>query len=284
MIRRANTVSFLVSAGAFFLFLIDKKLPVPTAKQIEKTMARINDSLYACRYETSNADYKIFLSTLEDNPARYEQYRIDSSGWDKISFYQEPLRDYYYRHPAFANYPLVNVSYDGAIAYCKWLTDVYNSDRGRKFEKVLFTLPDTTQWITAATGSWVKGARYPWGNHEPRDENGKYRCNIKHFNESMIIEDSLGNPMIKSGEWNSMFYHGDGGRSFYTVPVISYEPNGFGLYNICGNVAEMTIEKGMAKGGGWNNFAGDIRIQNIRRYDGIWPDIGFRVFMKIINR
>ena len=38
-----------------------------------------------------------------------------------------------------------------------------------------------------------------------------------------------------------------------TAPVNSYTKNYFGLYNLIGNVAEMTSEKGICKGGTWNN-------------------------------
>ena len=54
-------------------------------------------------------------------------------------------------------------------------------------------------------------------------------------------------------------------------------PNDFGLYNVCGNVAEMVAERGIAYGGSYLDPGYDIRIDSEKRYDGPSPLIGFRV-------
>ena len=46
---------------------------------------------------------------------------------------------------------------------------------------------------------------------------------------------------------------------FLTAPVTSYSPNEFNLYNMSGNVAELTAD-GVAMGGHWNSTGYDIRI------------------------
>ena len=73
-------------------------------------------------------------------------------------------------------------------------------------------------------------------------------------------------------------------QSFITVQVKSYYPNSFGLYNMCGNVAEMISEKGIAKGGSYLESAYNVRIASEKIYTQPQADIGFRVAMKIIEK
>ncbi len=99
-----------------------------------------------------------------------------------------------------AGHPVVHVSWQDADAYCRW-------SRTR--------LPTEAEWEFAARGG-LDGQRYPWGNELHPD--GAHRCNIWQgsFPDRNTLEDG----------W------------FATAPVDAFEPNGFGLYNVCGNVWE----------------------------------------------
>ena len=71
-----------------------------------------------------------------------------------------------------------------------------------------------------------------------------------------------------------------------TAPVKSYFPNGYGLYNMSGNVAEMLIEKPRTNGRSWNSGGIDVKIDAEDEYEGFEggsPYIGFRYFMEIIE-
>ncbi|MBC8234001.1 formylglycine-generating enzyme family protein [bacterium] len=72
-------------------------------------------------------------------------------------------------------------------------------------------LPTEAEWEKAARGGLV-GKKYPWGDEAP-DAGGKYRANFDPGN-----------------------YTEDGYR--YCAPVGSFPPNGYGLYNMAGNVWE----------------------------------------------
>ncbi|AYB35619.1 hypothetical protein D4L85_19235 [Chryseolinea soli] len=67
-------------------------------------------------------------------------------------------------------------------------------------------------------------------------------------------------------------------------PVKSYFPNDIGLYDVVGNVAEMTNEEGKACGGSWNHPPEESTIKSINAYQGPGDDIGFRVFMEVLTK
>jgi formylglycine-generating enzyme required for sulfatase activity len=67
------------------------------------------------------------------------------------------------------------------------------------------------------------------------------------------------------------------------APVQAYFPNDIGLYDVVGNVAEMTVEKGKACGGSWNHPPEESTIRSINEYAGPDSRIGFRPFMEVIE-
>jgi formylglycine-generating enzyme required for sulfatase activity len=63
------------------------------------------------------------------------------------------------------NYPVVDVTWDDALAYCRWL---------EKYTMISVTLPSEAEWEKAARGA--DGRCYPWGNRPPTEE----LCNFHH--------------------------------------------------------------------------------------------------------
>jgi len=251
-----------------------------TAKSIQETMVKVTDELYACKYEVSNLEYRNFLDYLKVKDASLaEKYKVDTTKWISQLRYQEPMAMYYHRHPAYNDYPVVGISYEAALAYCKWLTEQYNADPKRKFFKVEFTLPSEEQWMKAAGGGNDK-ALYAWGGYYMRKKTGEYLCNFRHIGDAFIVADSLGNPTFSNNAIEKVA-SGLNDNMFYTASVKSFWPNKIGIYNACGNVAEMTKEKGLTKGGSWNSFGGDVTIQSKRSYNEPSAEVGFRVFMRV---
>ncbi len=52
-----------------------------------------------------------------------------ASSFSKLEKMQ-PMVEYYYQHPAYGNYPVVNVSKDQMQGYCNWLSDILNENLG----------------------------------------------------------------------------------------------------------------------------------------------------------
>jgi formylglycine-generating enzyme required for sulfatase activity len=243
-------------------------------KDFKKEYAKINEDLYVSKYEVSNMQYRKFLSDLmnSNQSSIYQICLPDTLCWRNPSNYNEPFTQYYFRHGSYDNYPVVGISHEAANQYCTWLTQKYNQDPKRKFQKVSFKLLTKEEWIFAARDSDTSKV-YTWGTGFIQNNRKQFLCNFKH---TSFIYDST---TKKLNEVPNSDNH-----SFITVPVKSYYPNSFGLYNMCGNVAEMTSENGIAKGGSYLEPAYNVRIASEKNYAKPQADIGFRVAMKIIEK
>lgn len=138
--------------------------------------------------------------------------------------YNEPLFDQYFWHNAYKDYPVVGVTWDQARAYCNFrskLKSDYNESLKKKKQKPMqFRLPTEAEWEYAARGG-LENATYPWGGPYLQDDRGCYLANFKP-KRGNYIEDE------KKGTYT------------YTAPVKKFAKNGFGLYDMAGNVAEWT--------------------------------------------
>jgi formylglycine-generating enzyme required for sulfatase activity len=122
----------------------------------------------------------------------------------------------YFWNTAYDNYPVVGVTWSQAKAFSVWRTQIFHSwlqANGDLFVND-FRLPTESEWERGARGD-LDNMQYPWGGPYIRNASGCFLANFK--------------PMRGR-------YFEDGG--FYTVKVYSYNPNGFGLYCMAGNVAE----------------------------------------------
>lgn len=280
--------SIILSSFAIVSFNPDIKkkenIPEFSIKDIDKSVIQISDSLYAGKYEVSNLQYRFWGNDIIKNNQTdlMNIFLPDTLNWLDKSSYYEPLVEYYFRHPAYQDYPVVNISYEATEKYCEWLTEKYNADPKRHFNKVLFRLPTATEWETAAKGG-SEYSRYPWGDRLIQE--GKVMCNYMGIGDECINLDTLKNELIIHKIGSNPGIAGNlNDDADITAPVNSYEPNKFGLYNVCGNVAEMISEKGISRGGGWKSTGGDVRIKSVAAYTKSACDLGFRYFMEIIEK
>ena len=155
---------------------------------------------------------ELYLRNLDWKKIEYKGKSIfpNTQVWntDFPMSYNQPMRDYYFVHPAYDNYPIVGVTWVQAKAFSVWRTQLLNSwlvAMGDLFVND-FRLPTEAEWERASRGD-LSMSQYPWGGPYIRNEAGCFLGNFK--------------PMRGR-------YFEDGG--FHTVKVFSYNPNGWGLY------------------------------------------------------
>jgi len=192
------------------------------------------DGFWMDRYTVTNAEFRRFVEltgyiTVTESPPdaadypgakaemlvpasvvfRKPSHRVDLGNhfnwWDYV-----PGADW--RHPEGpgsslkdrAKHPVVHIVYDDAIAYAQWA--------GKE-------LPTEAEWEFAARGG-LDGATYAWGEEfTPRDRH-------------------LANTWQGEFPWQNLVT--DGWER--TAPIGSYPPNGYGLYDMIGNVWEWTTD------------------------------------------
>ena len=190
------------------------------------------DGFWIDRYPVTNAEFERFVSatryvTFAERPPNHAMYpEADPSLLvpGSLVFRKPPgpvgLRDYRawweyvlgasWRHPegldstldGLGDHPVVHVTYEDACAYAAWA--------GK-------TLPTEAEWEFSARGG-LEGASYAWGE-EPTPE-GRIMANIWQGRFP----------------WENLKVDGYEGTS----PVGAFPANGYGLYDMIGNVWEWT--------------------------------------------
>jgi len=188
--------------------------------------------------------------------AAYETSNAQYARFLKATGHQAPLywEDKNLNAP---NQPVVGVTWKDAVAYTQWLTQTSGMPH---------RLPTEQEWEAAARGG-LTGQPFPWGGEAP-DAGRVFRAN---FRNDRTARDGF----------------------LFSAPVGSFPPNGYGLYDMAGNVAEWCLDQyvpaasgpfkpgllRLLKGGSWFSQARDLR--GAARQSAV-PDyadgyIGFRV-------
>ncbi|MBL7811823.1 MAG: SUMF1/EgtB/PvdO family nonheme iron enzyme [Bacteroidetes bacterium] len=257
------------------------------AKLIDKEMAWADTGLYAGITEVSNQWYQTFLAASAQS-----RFAPADSLWLQKDPYLYHL--HYSRCAAFVNHPVVNISREGAEAYCRWLTQTYLADPARKHKKVVFRLPTAGEWATAAHGNRT-GSTYPWGGPYARNSRGCWLANHHPMPDAFVKPDTQSANFYRTilPHDSSRSRSADGAE--FTCPVRSYFPNDFGLYCLSGNAAEMVQEPDITVGGSWDSETWLTEIPSLSSYTHPpryhptelfhkpSPTIGFRVFMEVLK-
>lgn len=88
-------------------------------------------SFYMDETEVTNQywlDYLYWLKLVygDTYPELVTRALPDTNIWREVTEYNEPMVDYYLRHPAYRDYPVVGVNWLQASDYCVWRTDRVN--------------------------------------------------------------------------------------------------------------------------------------------------------------
>jgi formylglycine-generating enzyme len=260
------------------------------------------NTFYIDETEISNHQYREYLHWLARVFDR-EEYAVfnnalpDTLVWRSKLGYNEPFVEYYLRHPAYQDYPVVGVSWIQATEYAAWRTDRVNemilnregiaiyraenerddnnfntkaylagqyefAEKGKKnkqprdYTQKKFTprnvkmedgiflpeyrLPTEAEWEYAALGNIdnsnleniEEGKLYPWN-----DLTVRWAKNVKEQYRGEMLANfkrGRGDQGGIAGKLN------DG--AFITTEVLWYWPNGYGLYNMAGNVSEWVLD------------------------------------------
>jgi len=185
------------------------------------------DSFCMDRYEVTNQQYCTFLNSalsenlieVRDGPIVYgldanepycDTHEYDSDSrilWDGSTFSVAAGKE---------NHPMLRVSWFGAVGYCNWRSaqegrpDCYDLATSTcNFVAYSYRLPTEAEWEYAARGG-LKYYMYPWGN----------------------------DPNYSKANWYDSGDPYESGSYPYTTPVGYYQANGYGLYDMAGNVWE----------------------------------------------
>ena len=163
---------------------------------------------------TGKRDRSEFLSEVEVS------IFPDTLTWihDYAYSFNDPFTKNYFFHPAFDDYPVVGINWKQATAFTKWRSKMMNAFLRKIKKPVLpeFRLPTESEWEYASRGG-LDFSPYPWGGPYTRNIKGCFLANFKPLRGNYVA---------------------DGGLK--TIKTASYNPNGYGLYDMAGNVAEWT--------------------------------------------
>jgi formylglycine-generating enzyme len=207
---------------------------------------------YMSKYEITNAQFCVFLNAARPHVVDGTVYGHFDEGneypyfdtWGASSnsfiyFTVDPLGRclFYVRRKGrsdMSNDPVAEVSWYGAAAYCNWRSQ----QEGKRpcynlftwvcnFEQNGYRLPTEAEWEYAARGG-IPDGRFPWG------------YTISHAQANYHSMGINGPPVyydVNPAEGYHPIWSQDGIEP-YTAPVGSFPPNGYGLYDMAGNVDE----------------------------------------------
>lgn len=237
----------------------------------------INDTFFVDETEVSNFSWKEYVywtaKKYGKDSHEYNSTLPDTLVWLDSLIIGGLNSEYYYVHPAYRDYPVVGITYEQALNFCKWKTEVVhiwqeiksgkrkNEDRYKSYiGKLMFEyrLPTKKEWESfAMIGSEQKVKEKYFRNCKCTNVKGEKI----HCSDTLLLANLSKD---KKGDW------------IQTDMVYSYIPNKLGLYNIIGNVSEMVLEVGISKGGSWKSTQHYNDILRSEYYTEPNPSTGFR--------
>ena len=195
--------------------------------------------------------------------------KVTKAQWDEV-YAWAVAHGYSFAHAGSgkaANHPVHTVSWYDCVKWCnarsekEGRTPCYNlSTWACDFAANGYRLPTNTEWEYAARGG-LSGRRFPWGDTITHSQ-ANYYSSISY---SYDVSSTRGfHPTYATGGYP------------YTSPVGAFAANGYGLYDMAGNVWEWCNDaSGSARsirGGGWYDYAYYARCGNSFWY---YPDYAY---------
>lgn len=227
--------------------------------------------VYFSIYETRMKDFATFAATRP---------QLDGTNWGHALYHGvTPVS-------TGPNYPVVNVSWNDAWAFCGWLTTNElraGTIHGREF----YRLPTDEEW------SWAVGIGALETNGTPKEKNSKIK-NLYPWGSQFPPPPRAGNFADQAAlnyftNWPHIQGYNDGFVT--TAPVGSFMPNALGIYDLAGNAMEWcqdlydgTHGQRVLRGGAWINCGPESLWSSYRNHAGASRysvATGFRVALVI---
>jgi formylglycine-generating enzyme required for sulfatase activity len=204
-------------------------------------------------FETQVKNFALFAAT---NP------KLDGTNWNHAAYHGiTPVS----QGPDF---PVVNVSWNDAGAFCSWLTETERA-LGKISVQQRYRLPADMEWSYAVgignreTGSIPKEKSaklenvYPWGTQFPPPPGSGNFADQSAF--------------MYFTNWPHIEGYNDGFVT--TSPVGSFKPNALGIYDLAGNALEWCDDfydashhHRVLRGGAWNNCGPRSLLSSYREH------------------
>lgn len=253
MINKKYILFVIVALSFSFSIKKEKKFIPPGTAQITETF-------FADETEVSNfswLEYEFWtISKYGKGSKEHLAMLPDTLVWRQNISDNEPYVTYYYRHVAYRDHPVLGVSYEQVIEFCKWRTDrvkTFYSIKNKKEINIEYRLPTKAEWELLSSVP-------PFYLNSALNKKGEVAFNHRWMSDSI----------------SKKYYEEHKSYPDVTAKVYSFEKNLFGLFNIYGNVAEMVSEKGVSKGGSWRNLSEECRAGKEITYTGPTAWLGFR--------
>ncbi|HTY86537.1 MAG TPA: SUMF1/EgtB/PvdO family nonheme iron enzyme [Candidatus Acidoferrum sp.] len=166
------------------------------------------------------------------------------------------------------DYPVVNVSWNDAAAFCAWLTRK-DREAGKIAPGASYRLPTDAEW------SWAVGIGDHETNGTPKDKSTKIE-GVFPWGIQYPPPAGAGNfADLSARECFTNWPYIEGYRDGFaaTSPVGSFPPNRLGLYDLAGNALEWCDDfydgagrQRVLRGGGWNNKGPKSLLSSCREH------------------
>jgi formylglycine-generating enzyme required for sulfatase activity len=275
----------------------------------------IKDNLFMDKTEITNIHWLEYLHYLKKDSSQtiYTKALPDTSVW--LIFSNDSTKwKHYLRYPAYRTYPVVGISYEQANEYCRWRSNTVNfrleDPKVRQREnfpvgyQFIFRLPTIEEWEFAAAGN-LSIADHPYG-FEDIYQKPSLNKNWKEYYYAMeqpsITENNFKakfNSFLKTGKepFFNCLKEVDSLLTYGALTPLSTKtkrentnhgnpfskPNKFDLLDMIGNVAEMTAQKGVAKGGSWAHRLNESSISSKLYYEEPTAWLGFRCICEVVK-